>query len=73
MKENPLLVLIVLAIVAAVIVVLAGHSVDGAGLLSALFVVIGLSGGAHAMQADPVTQSKNDQAAPVAAQTSLPL
>ena len=72
MKDNPLLVLIVLAIVAAVIVVLSGHSNDGAGLLSALFVVIGLSGGAHAMQADPV-QSKNVQAVQDTAQTSLPL
>ena len=59
MKENPLLVLIVLAIVASVIVVLTGHSSDGAGLLAALFTVIGLAGGAHAMQADAPVQSKN--------------
>jgi hypothetical protein len=47
MKANPLLVVIILAILAAVVVIVTGHAVDGAGLLAALFTVIGLAGGGH--------------------------
>jgi hypothetical protein len=46
-KDNPLLVVIVLAVLAAITVVLSGHAVDGAQLLTALFGLMALAGGGH--------------------------
>ena len=47
-SDNPLLLVLILAVIAAVIVVVSGHAVDGSGLLTALFTIMGLAGGLHA-------------------------
>jgi hypothetical protein len=62
MKANPLLVVIVLAIIAAVAIIVTGHAADGAGLLATLFTVIGLAGGGHL--ANPPDTSTPPAAAP---------
>ena len=47
MRENPLLVVIVLAMAMSLAIVLTGHSGDGGNLLAVLYAVIGLAGGGH--------------------------
>lgn len=68
MKDNPLLVIVVMAIVAALVVVVTGHAVDGSNLLTALFGLMALAGGGHLANLTPgASDPKNAQAAQDAA------
>lgn len=47
LKDNPLLIIVVMAITAVLVIVLTGHATDGKEALNALYTLIALAGGGH--------------------------
>ena len=47
LKDNPLLIIVVMAILAVLTIVLTGHAVDGKDALSSLYTLIALASAGH--------------------------